>query len=102
MGLILASAMRHSVGCPATGMEGGTIDLWSGLPPPSGPPLNVESALKPMGAHAALTIKASAVSRPVNLAILYCIKEMIERRVNEIVTERLKRPAKPAKPKEDE
>lgn len=27
--MILASAMRHSVGRPATGMEGGT-DLWSG------------------------------------------------------------------------
>ena len=39
MGLILASAMRHSVGCPAMGMGGGTIELWSGLPPPSGPPL---------------------------------------------------------------
>ena len=29
--MILASAMRHSVGRPATGMEGG-IGLWSGLP----------------------------------------------------------------------
>ena len=32
MGSILASAMRHSVGRPAMGMEGGTIDLWSGPP----------------------------------------------------------------------
>ena len=32
MGRILASAMRHSVGRPAMGMEGGTIDLWSGTP----------------------------------------------------------------------
>ena len=29
--MILASAMRHSVGRPATGMEGG-IGLWSGSP----------------------------------------------------------------------
>ena len=31
VGLILASAMRHSVGRPAMGMGGGTIDLWSGF-----------------------------------------------------------------------
>ena len=31
MGRILASAMRHSVGRPAMGMGGGTLDLWSGF-----------------------------------------------------------------------
>lgn len=40
-GEILASAMRHSVGRPAMGMGGGTLDLWSGSQPPSALPLNV-------------------------------------------------------------
>ena len=39
--MILASAMRHSVGRPATGMGGGTLDLWSGRQPPSALPMNI-------------------------------------------------------------
>ena len=39
--MILASAMRHSVGRPATGMGGGTLDLWSGRQPPSAMPLDI-------------------------------------------------------------
>ena len=33
--MILASAMRHSVGRPAMGIGGGTLDLWSNRPLPS-------------------------------------------------------------------